>query len=247
MNINFLSKLLVLLAGALVLPWAQADEQTIRETLLKVMPNVKPDSITPSPIGGIYEVMIGTQIFYMSGDSKYIIQGSIYDINERKDISEEKIANARVKAISEVSSDQMITFAPKEKESQHTITVFTDIDCGYCRKLHSEMDQYLANGITINYLFYPRAGKGSESYKKAVSVWCSDNRNESLTKAKKGEPIDEKSCENPVDAHYALGQKLGASGTPMLVTEKGTVLPGYIPADRLAKALVAEKSGQKIQ
>ncbi len=245
MSIKHLIKLAVLFLGALLLSSVQADEQSIRETLQKVMPNVKPDSITPSPVGGVYEVMIGTQIFYMSGDGKYIIQGSIYDINERKDISEEKIAKARVKAISEISPDQMIVFAPEE--SKHTITVFTDIDCGYCRKLHSEMDQYHKNGITINYMFYPRAGKGSESYKKAVSVWCSEDRNKSLTQAKKNEPIDEKTCDNPVDEHYELGQKLGASGTPMLVTEKGTVLPGYIPADRLAKALTDEKSGKKIQ
>ena len=134
----------------------------------------------------------------------------------------------------------MIIFQPEH--SQYKVFVFTDIDCGYCRKLHSEIDQYMAEGITIQYLFFPRAGKGSESYKKAVSVWCSDDRNAALTAAKKGNKPEEKTCPNPVDAHMKLGTEFEARGTPMIVTEKGTIYPGYLPAKQLAEVLKEEQS-----
>jgi thiol:disulfide interchange protein DsbC len=132
----------------------------------------------------------------------------------------------------------MIAFKPKS--SKHLVYVFTDIDCGYCRKLHSEIDQYLTEGIEIRYLFFPRAGEGSDSYKKAVSVWCADDRNTALTKAKRGDTIEERQCDNPVDQHLTLGTQMGAAGTPMLVTEKGNILPGYVPAGQLAKILAQE-------
>ncbi len=232
-------------AGCLFLNNLHADEQQIQQALSRAMPTVKPDRISPSEIDGLYEVLVDTQIFYITDDGKYIIQGSLYDVEARKDLTEEKIAETRIKAINEIGQDQMILFKPEE--SKFTLTVFTDIDCGYCRKLHSEIDQYLDQGITIQYMFFPRAGKGSESYKKAVSVWCSEDRNAALTDAKKGNTPESKECDNPVDAHMDLGQKLGTRGTPMLVTEKGTILPGYVPADKLAKALGAEKAGQKIK
>lgn len=235
----------LLAASCLFLHAAHADEQAIRQALSRVMPSVKLDRISPSEINGLYEVLVGTQIFYITDNGKYILQGSLYDVEARKDLSEEKTAQARLQAIAAIDQSQMIIFKPKQ--SKYTVSVFTDIDCGYCRKLHSEIDQYLDKGITIQYMFFPRAGKGSESYKKAVSVWCAEDRNAALTSAKKGSTPEEKQCENPVDKHMALGEMLGTRGTPMLVTEQGTVLPGYVPADKLASALGAEKAGQKIK
>lgn len=218
---------------------ANADEAAVKKTLNKLMPTSKPDSIKPSEIKGLYEVIKGANIFYISEDGKYLVQGKLIDVEARKDITDEKLAGARVKAISKVGQDQMVIFKPKE--SKYTVSIFTDIDCGYCRKLHSEIDQYLAEGITIQYLFYPRAGKGSDSYNKAVSVWCNKDRNAALTSAKQGNDPESKECENPVDRHMRLGEELGTRGTPMLVSEKGTVFPGYVPAKQLVKALQLEK------
>ena len=232
----------VLLLTILATPIVNADEQAVRDSITRFMPTVKPDLVSPSEVKGMYEVMIGTNILYISEDGKHMIQGDMIDLDSRKNVSEDKVAKARAKFIDKVGQDQMILFTPKE--SKHTVTIFTDIDCGYCRKLHAEMDQYLGEGITIQYLFFPRAGKGSGSYKKAVSVWCSDDRNAALTNAKKGETPKEKECENPVDEHMALGGDLGVRGTPMLVTEKGTVFPGYMPAKQLAKALETDKAGK---
>jgi thiol:disulfide interchange protein DsbC len=186
---------------------------------------------------GVYEAVIEGNIFYVSEDGKYLLQGHLIDIKAKKDLTEEKLAAAHKQDLEAIGENNMIIFKAKIKKYQ--ISVFTDIDCGYCRKLHSEMDQYLAEGITVRYLFFPRAGKGSESYNKAISVWCADDRNAALTAAKQGKNPESKQCKNPVDAHMALAEKFGVKGTPMIVTEKGNVLPGYVPAKQLAQALAS--------
>jgi thiol:disulfide interchange protein DsbC len=206
------------------------------------MPSVKVGSIKPSEISGLYEVTVGGNIVYASGDGKYLIQGHLIDIAARTDLTEEKLGGARKQALDKLGQDKMIVFKPKE--SKYTVSIFTDIDCGYCRKLHSEIDQYMAQGITIQYLFFPRAGKGSESYHKAVSVWCADDRKAALTAAKKGDMPPAKTCANPVDEHMQLAEDFEVKGTPMIVTEKGNIFPGYLPAKQLAEALADEK-GQK--
>ena len=152
------------------------------------------------------------------------------------------MSGTRTLAIAKMGQENMIVF--KAKIPKYTVTIFTDIDCGYCRKLHSELDQYLAQGITIQYLFFPRAGKGSESYDKAVSVWCADDRNAALTAAKKDQKVPTKTCDNPVDKHMQLGAEFDVKGTPMIVTEQGNILPGYLPAKQLVEALESEKKTQ---
>jgi thiol:disulfide interchange protein DsbC len=226
----------------LTLPIANADENAIRQSMAKSMPSVKIDSIKPSEVKGLYEVLVGANIFYVSEDGKYLLQGRLVDVAGRKDLTEEKLSGTRKKAIEKIGQENMIVFKPKI--SKYTVSVFTDIDCGYCRKLHSEIDQYLAQGITIQYLFFPRAGKGSESYNKAVSVWCAKDRNAALTDAKKGNTPEAKTCDNPVDEHMQLGADFDVKGTPMIVTEKGNIYPGYLPAKQLFEALESEKNPQ---
>lgn len=215
-----------------------ADQDVIKKTFAKAMPNLEIGSIKETEIKGLFEVTIGANILYVSGDGKYMIQGHLIDIAARKDLTETKLAATRMGAIEKLGEDKMIIFKPDE--SKYKVSVFTDIDCGYCRKLHSEMDKYLAQGITVRYLFYPRAGKGSDSYNKAVSVWCSEDKNQALTDAKNGKTPESKTCENPVDEHMQLGVDFEARGTPMIVTEKGNIFPGYVPADQLVKALAQE-------
>ena len=235
-------KIAALSLFCLTLSVAHADENAIRQALTKSMPSVKVGSIKPSEISGLYEVTVGGNIVYASGDGKYLIQGHLIDIAARTDLTEEKLGGARKQALDKLGQDKMIVFKPKE--SKYTVSIFTDIDCGYCRKLHSEIDQYMAQGITIQYLFFPRAGKGSESYHKAVSVWCADDRKAALTAAKKGDMPPAKTCANPVDEHMQLAEDFEVKGTPMIVTEKGNIFPGYLPAKQLAEALADEK-GQK--
>jgi thiol:disulfide interchange protein DsbC len=221
---------------------ANADEEAIRKALSQAMPNSKVDAVKPSVIKGLYEAAIGANIYYVSEDGKYLIQGRLVDIAARKDLTEEKLNGTRKFAIENMGKEDMIIF--KAKIPKYTVTIFTDIDCGYCRKLHSELDQYSAQGITIQYLFYPRAGKGSDSYNKAISVWCADDRNAALTAAKKDKSIPVKTCDNPIDKHMKLAEDFDVKGTPMIVTESGNILPGYLPAKQLVEALEGEKVPQ---
>ena len=217
---------------------ASADEAAVKKALAKFMPSEQIDRVKPSEINGLYEVVAGSNIFYASEDGKYLIQGQLFDAEAKKNITESKLAGVRKIALEKVGEQNMIVFkAPMQK---FVVTVFTDIDCGYCRKLHSEIDQYLAQGITVRYMFYPRAGKGSDSYNKAISVWCAADRNKALTLAKKGDLPETKQCENPVDEHMQLAESFGVNGTPMIITQAGNILPGYVPAQQLAKVLASE-------
>ncbi len=228
-----LSALLLMSAG-----FAHADDEAIKKSLINFSPSIKIETIKETQVKGLYEVVVGTTILYVSENGKFLFQGHLIDLVAKKDITEEKLADTRKLAIEKMGEDKMIIFKPEK--SKYKVSVFTDIDCGYCRKLHSEMDKYMAEGITIQYLFYPRAGKGSDSYNKAISVWCADDRNAALTKAKNGAATESKTCDNPVDEHMQLGIDFEARGTPMIITEKGNILPGYVPADRLAKELARE-------
>lgn len=234
------NKLKSLLAMVLVTStfFAHGDEDAIRKAFAKSMPSIKIDSVKPSEAKGIYEISVGANILYVSEDGKYLMQGHLIDVEAQKDLTELKLAGTRKQSIEKLGEDKMIIFKPEK--SKYKVTVFTDIDCGYCRKLHSEMDKYMAEGITIQYLFYPRAGKGSDAYNKAVAVWCAKDRNKALTDSKNGKALEMKTCDNPVDEHMQLGVEFEARGTPMIITEKGNVFPGYVPAKELVKILAQE-------
>ncbi|MGB5427920.1 MAG: bifunctional protein-disulfide isomerase/oxidoreductase DsbC [Gammaproteobacteria bacterium] len=213
---------------------AQAD---ITKSLTAIFPGITPDSIAPSPMDGVSEVLIGPRLMYISNDGKYLLQGSLIDLKTRVDISEERRNAIRLDALNDMGEENMIIFPAKDEK--HTITVFTDIDCGYCRKLHAEMDKYNEEGITVRYLMFPRAGIDSPSYEKAVSVWCNKDKQDALTRSKLGETVPKASCDNPIKEQYELGQLIGVRGTPAIIMEDGAMLPGYVPAARLAKALQA--------
>ena len=235
-------KVLIVSLIGLILSDVNADEAAIRQAMTKSMPSVKVDSVKPAVVKGLFEVVVGANIYYVSEDGKYLLQGRLVDVAARKDLTEEKLNVTRKLAIEKMGQANMIVFKPKI--TKYTVTIFTDIDCGYCRKLHSEIDQYLAQGITIQYLFFPRAGKGSDSYNKAVSVWCAEDRNAALTAAKKDQKLPEKTCDNPIDKHMQLAAEFDVKGTPMIISENGNVYPGYLPAKQLVEALENEKNPQ---
>ncbi|MGR8998073.1 MAG: DsbC family protein [Gammaproteobacteria bacterium] len=217
---------------------AQKPAKAIAEALKKALPDVNPDLIKQSQIPGLFEVEAGPTLYYASPDGQYLIQGTMIDIKTMKNLTAPRVAEARINSLNKIGLDKMIIFKPKTP--RHRVFVFTDIDCAYCRKLHSEIDLYMKAGIEIRYLFYPRAGIGSTSWEKAVSVWCAKDRNDALTKAKKDEAIEKKQCDNPVAEHYALGNAMHATGTPMIVTEKGNLLAGYYNAGQLFTLLEQE-------
>ncbi len=214
---------------------AADDHPAIRNALNGIMPGSAPDKIQASPIAGLFEVTFGPQVFYLSEDGRFMVQGHVFDIAARKDLTETRQGELRNTAIDKLGEENMLTFPAKNPK--HTVTVFTDIDCGYCRKLHDEIKQTNDLGITVRYLFFPRSGPNTESYYKAETVWCSDNRQQALTDAKNGKDLPRKTCKNPIDQHMALVEALGLQGTPAIIMEDGRMVPGYMPAKQLEAVL----------
>jgi thiol:disulfide interchange protein DsbC len=229
-----------LIGSVLAASAAMAEEipEAVSVGLHKLFPTTPIDKITATPMPGLYEATLGSRLFYVSEDGKYLLQGNLYDIDTRTNLTEASQNAVRKAALDAVNEDEMVIFAPEDPK--YTVTIFTDIDCGYCRKLHKEMHAYNEKGISVRYMFYPRSGVGSPSFDKAVSVWCADDRNQALTDAKNGKPVEPKTCENPIANQYALGGDLGLRGTPAIFLEDGESIPGYVPADRLAATLAAK-------
>jgi thiol:disulfide interchange protein DsbC len=205
---------------------AIATSDDVKLALAKTLPGVDAGAIHSTPVPGLYQIAFGPRVMYVSEDGRYLIQGSMMDLATRDNLTEPAQAEAVLAALEKVGEENMIIYKPKNKK--HTMTVFTDIDCGYCRKLHNQMGGYLDKGFEVRYLFFPRSGLNGSSYDKAVSVWCADDRNSALTKAKNSQHVDSKTCENPVKGHFELGMAMGVRGTPAIVTDKGKLLPGYI-------------------
>jgi thiol:disulfide interchange protein DsbC len=209
-----------------------------RAALLKRLPaGSKLEDLRPSPIAGIYEFAQGAEVSYLTADGKYFFDGNLYDMDSRENLTEAQRTRARVAMISAVPESQMVIFGPSNP--LYTITVFTDVDCAYCRKLHSEMAELNRLGVRVRYMSFPRTGPNTESWKKAEVVWCSPDRNAALTRAKTGAQLDmSKTCaETPVAREYALGQSIGVRGTPAIVTEKGDYIEGYLPPRELVQQL----------
>ncbi len=230
---SFFALTLFLIQGAM----AESDQPDLSR-LKAALNNVTPQSVVPAPLPGMYEVIADGHILYLSEDGRFVIEGDMVDLVTQDNITETRRSGLRSEAITKVGVDNMVVFPAKES-AKHSVAVFTDIDCAYCRKLHKEMASYNEQGIEIRYLMFPRAGVGSDSYDKAVSVWCADDQLGAMTKAKRGEVIEEKTCPNPVKQHFELGRSLGVSGTPSMILDDGQMVPGYVPAARLAKMLEA--------
>jgi thiol:disulfide interchange protein DsbC len=203
--------------------------------LKTIFPDIEVTRITPAPIPGLYEVLVGTDVLYVSADGRYLIQGDLLDLGKRRNITESQRALLRVNRLSAEPLADMIEFAPPDP--RHVVYIFTDIQCGYCRRLHREMSEINKRGIAVRYLAYPRAGVGSEAFIEMESIWCSPDRRKALTDAKLGKVPAQKNCPNPVGRQLALGESLGVRGTPAIYTSAGRALPGYMPPDELLAML----------
>lgn len=233
-----LRKVIIMLSACLFISPVFAENAELeeaRKNIPKVITGVNPQNIFPSPVDGLFQVLMPPRFFYASADGRYLVDGDLIDMKTKQNISQGPRNQSVSAAIDGMGEDSMIIFG--KKDMKHTVTVFTDIDCGYCRKLHNEIKKYNEAGIRIRYLAYPRAGIGSGAYNKAEAVWCSKDQSKAMTDAKNGVNVKSENCKNPVAKHFTLGQMIGIRGTPALVLEDGTVVPGYIPAARLSEAL----------
>lgn len=214
---------------------ASTEIDKVYQNVKQIFPELPKEAISPSPMAGLYQIKVPPKLLYISADGRYVVQGDLINTKTFKNESTPVRDGLRHTAINSIGENNMIVYG--EKSLPNTITVFTDIDCGYCRKLHSEIDGYNKAGIRVRYMAYPRAGMGSASFTKAESVWCAKDRNKALTQAKNGEAVEAKKCSNPVAKEYHLAQMLGVQGTPAIITETGEVIPGYVPPQRLKKIL----------
>lgn len=236
-------KILLILATCYAASALAADPNSATPDLTKLQAALqgdKPDKVSASVVPGLFEVVFGGQVLYVSADGRFVVQGDLIDLNSQANITEQRRGALRGEVIAAVNEKDMVVFAPRGA-TKHTITVFTDIDCGYCRKMHSQMAEYNKEGIKVRYLLFPREGLGSASFKKAVSVWCAEDKLDAMNKAKRGDSVPDKTCENPVQAQYELGQKIGVRGTPSIILENGEMIPGYVPPTQLAEMLAASK------
>jgi thiol:disulfide interchange protein DsbC len=218
---------------------AQQPSNEISDGFKQLAPDVKISSASKTPIKGIKQIKLDTDniddVFYITEDGKYLIQGNIIETKNRRNLTEDSKTDTRKDIVNKFDENQRIDFFPEDMK--HHITVYTDIDCGYCRKLHTEMQDYNDLGIGISYLFWPRSGINTPSYNKAVSAWCAVDRNEAMTLAQSGMPLEPKQCDNPVAEHFESGKKIGVRGTPNIVTDAGELIPTYMPAKDLLQRL----------
>lgn len=217
-------------------------EAAVRATLAGALPGAALRRLRPAPLAGFTEAVVAGRVFYVSNDGRYIIDGAVIDMRERRNISESAMDDIRVEGLKAIPTSQRIVFAPRDPK--YTVTVFTDIDCSYCRMLHQHVAEYNALGIAVEYLFFPRAGEGSEGWAKAESVWCAKDPRQAMTDAKAGKTLPAGNCETPVGAEFALGQDVGVNATPAVFAANGAQLGGYLEPQRLLQALEANAAAE---
>lgn len=224
---------------ALADPAAEALAKKLKET----MPGLPLTSVTATPVVGVYEVVAGPDVVYMTGDGRYMFQGALVDFEQRKNLTEERRTGIRVELLKQVKDEDTIIYAP-QGAAKHTITVFTDPSCPYCRKLHNEVPELNKQGVKVRYVLYPRAGLDSPIGKSSIGIMCSKDRKAELDKSLGGQSVSLPACDRHPLAHMIdLGTQLGLEGTPFIVTEGGQVIPGYRPAAELVKVLERLKAG----
>lgn len=229
------------LSGAVSAAEAGAKSTDPRAAIAKKFPGVKAEEVRPSQIPGVYEVILGADTAYVSADAKYIIAGDLYEIDTRVNLTEAGRSAARTKALAKLDERDMIIFKPAVVK--HTITVFTDVECGYCRKLHGEIEQLTKLGVQVRYVAYPRAGPGTDDWHKMEAVWCAKDRKAAITQAKLGREVKSQNCgATPVAKQFELGADMGVRGTPAIFTNNGDYIGGYLPPDELVKQLESFKT-----
>lgn len=239
---NRIARIITALIATIVLPISaiaaenEAELEAVRAKVSGMFDMIDPGDIVASPVDGWYTVQKGSIVAYVSGDGRYLLQGDLIDLDRGVNLTELSRNDARRVLVASLKDEDSILFSPAEVK--HSVTVFTDIDCTYCRKLHSEINAYMDQGIAVRYVLYPRNGKRSRAWTTSENVWCSNDRNNALTAAKLDREFQTSSCDASMIArHYELGQQIGLTGTPAIVTEDGTLIGGYMPADALSARL----------
>ncbi|MDR9467552.1 DsbC family protein [Marinospirillum sp.] len=230
---------------ALLLGWtglvqaAEPDQQALQEQLQKIDSRIAIESLKATPLDNIYEVQLSSgDLLYISADGQYLLAGSLLRLGEQgvTDLTEQTRSQIRRQQLQDIPVEDQVVFAA-EGDTQAVIQVFTDITCPYCIRLHGEVPELNAAGVEVRYLAFPRQGVDSEAYQKLVNVWCADDRQKAMNRAKGGEDLASAECDNPVAEQFEMGRSQGVQGTPAIVLPDGKIIPGYVPAERLLKQL----------
>ncbi|MCY4220257.1 MAG: DsbC family protein [Thiotrichales bacterium] len=227
--------------GFMPAPAAEDVPPALAERLAVMVSDQQPDHVVESALPGIYEVRYGPFVVYFSADGRHMLRGDLLDLETGDNMTEVARSHARAEAVGALGDASMVVFAPST--AKHTITVFTDIDCGYCQLMHQQIADYNRLGIEIRYTAFPRAGIGSDTYDRMVSVWCASDQQAAMTDAKAGRAVETAQCDNPVGVHYDAGQAIGVRGTPSIVLESGEMIPGYVEPQELLDRLEGRASG----
>ncbi|EJF29005.1 bifunctional protein-disulfide isomerase/oxidoreductase DsbC [Enterobacter sp. Ap-916] len=229
---------LLSLLAASVSGIAHADDAAIKQSLAKL--GVQGAEIQAAPVAGMKTVLTDSGVLYVTEDGKHVIQGPLYDVSGAQPVN---VTNQLlIGKLNALEKEMIIYKAPKE---QHVITVFTDITCGYCHKLHEEMSDYNALGITVRYLAFPRQGLQSQAESDMKSIWCAKDRNKAFDAAMKGGDVAPASCDINLANHYNLGVQFGVQGTPAIVLSNGSMIPGYQGPKEMKQMLDAHKQLMK--
>jgi len=235
-KLDIRSLLLAPICGLLLSPAFAAEPEEVpaeeRERIAEMFESILPEHVKPSPVDGWYTIQKSSVVAYITTDGHYLLQGDLIDLERQVNLTEANRTDARRDVMSAIADDQVITFSPAEVK--YSVSIFTDVECTYCRRLHSQMDEYLAHGIEVRYLLYPRSGPASRSWITAEEVWCSADRASALTMAKLDKKFETSACDaSIVQDHYVMGQEVGLTGTPAIIFEDGELLAGYLPPDAL--------------
>ncbi len=242
-----MSRKSVLPAAAMLIPLVVAAAgdpipDAVLATGNRLIPDFSANDVSASPVPGLYQFTVGPRLLYVSADGRYIIRGDVIDVERGENVSEKARKEVRLDAVNGLGEDSMVVFAPQKVTS--TITVFTDVTCPYCSKLHNEVGQLNEAGIKVRYLAFPRAGVPSPVYDEMVSVWCADDPLQAMTDAKARKRIEAKRCDNPVAEHYQMGQLVGVGGTPTIILDDGSLIGGYVPAKELIGYVQKAQTGE---
>lgn len=215
------------------------DLQQVREKVAEMFDSIEPEHVNVSPVDGWYTIQKGSIVAYITKDGRYLLQGDLIDLDNDINLTEASRSESRRDLMASVTSDRAITFSPTE--TKYSVSVFTDVECTYCRRLHSQIDEYLAHGIEVRYLLYPRNGPASRSWNTSEEVWCARDRQNALTMAKLDRKFETSNCDaSIIQDNYLMGKAIGLSGTPAMVLDNGTLIGGYLPPDALLQRLEQE-------
>jgi len=215
---------------------AACNEQSLKGKLKEILPGIPIDNIQNAPMKGWCELSMGAKVFYLEESSFLLFSGELVSLRNGENLSDKRRAELVERILSTGLTREQMLVVPAKNAKTH-ITVFTDLDCPYCRKFHEEVPKLLSRGLEVRYLFFPRSGLEGPVYEKSVSVWCSNDRVEAIGKAKASLPIKAAKCDNPVSKHYELGRKIGITGTPTIILPNGSRIDGYVPPDELLRIL----------